>query len=171
MKFSACLRNKIKAAEGFTLLEILLVITISSLLAAVFMQLITDLYQNNSFFNLHNSWQLDGYLVLDFIAFQIKNASRVDLISSQEIDIFTYYGGEYQWLKFNVYQSGGSSSLGRAIGSSDPGFKDFGRNLALLDRIESLNFEMDASGLLKITLYLEEDGEKLTISRLIDIKF
>lgn len=169
MKFSACCRNKIKAAEGFTLLEILLVITISSLLAAVFMQLITELYQHNSFFNLHNSWQLDGYLVLDFIAFQIKNASRVELISSQEIDIFSYYGGEYQWLKFNVYQSGGSNSLGRTIGSNDPNFKDFGRNLALLDRIEALNFEMTASDLLKITLYLEEGGEKLTISRLVDI--
>ena len=169
MKFSACLRNKLKAADGFTLLELILVITISSLLAAVFMQLIISLYQNNSFFNLQNSWQLDAYLVVDFIAFQIKNASRVELISSQEIDIFSYYREEYQWLKFSLYQSGGSNSLGRAIGGDDPVFKDFGRNLALIDRIEDLNFKMVDSDLIKITLYLKEDQEKLIISRLIDL--
>ncbi|MFW5979301.1 MAG: type II secretion system protein [Halanaerobium sp.] len=168
MKFSVYYRNKLTEAEGFSLLEILLVITISSLLAAIFMQLIVSLYQNNNFFNLQNSWQLDGYLAVDFIAWQIKNARRVELVSKQEIEIFSYYEGEYQWLKFNVYQSNNHNSLGRAIGSKNLDQKDFGKNLALLDRIEDLNFEIVDSGLLRITLYLKDNQEQLVISRLIN---
>jgi prepilin-type N-terminal cleavage/methylation domain-containing protein len=169
MKFSVCCRNELKVEEGFTLLEILIVITISSLLAAIFMQLIISLYQSNNFLNLQNSWQLDGYLVVDFMSLQIKNASKVEIINQKEIDVFSYYGEEYQWLKFNIYQSGGHNALGRAIGSNNPDFKDFGRNLALVDQIEDLNFKLVDPDLLKITLWVKKGEEKLIISRLIDL--
>lgn len=169
MKCLLYCRDKLNTEKGFTLLEMMLVITISSLLAVIFLQLIFSLYQNNNFFNLQNAWQLDAYLAVDFMASQIKNAAEVEIISQQEIDIFSYYDQEYQWLKFNVYQSGGHNALGRSIGSTDILNKDFGRNLALLNKIEELNFKIVEPGLLKVTLFLREDQEQLTVSRLIKI--
>ncbi|RAK11041.1 prepilin-type N-terminal cleavage/methylation domain-containing protein [Halanaerobium saccharolyticum] len=169
MKCLLCCRDKLKSEKGFTLLEMLLVITISSLLAVIFLQLILNLYQNNKFFNLQNAWQLDAYLAVDFMAAQIKNSKKVEVISGQEINIFTYYDQNYQWLKFSLYQSGASNALGRSIGSSDLANKDFGKNLDLIDKIEELNFRIMEPGLLKITLYLVEGQTQLTVSRLIKI--
>jgi len=169
MKCLAYCRDKTKNKEGFTLLEMLLVITISSLMAVIFLQLIVNLYKNNNFFNLQNAWQLDAYLAVDFMASQIKNAAEVEVINQQEIDIFSYYDQEYQWLKFSIYQSGGHNALGRSIGSTDIINKDFGRNLSLFDKIEDLSFKIVEPGLLKITLYLVEGQEQLTVSKLIKI--
>jgi prepilin-type N-terminal cleavage/methylation domain-containing protein len=169
MKSFLCCSDKLEAEEGFTLLEMVLVITISSLLALTFLQLILNLYQNNEFFNLQNAWQLDAYLALDFMAAQIKNSAELEVISQQEIDLYTYYNQEYQWLKFNVYQSGDYKALGRSIGSTDITNKDFGRNLSLLDQIEELRFEIVEPGLLKLSLILEKEQKQLTVSRLINI--
>lgn len=169
MKYLLYCRGKLKSEKGFTLLEMILVITISSLLAVIFLQLILTLYQNNIFFNLQNAWQLDAYLAVDFITEQIKNSKKVEVISREEINIFTYYDQNYQWLKFSLYQSGGNKTLGRSIGGSDLGNKDFGRNLSLLDKIEDLSFKIIEPGLLKITIYLVNDQKHLTVSRLVKI--
>lgn len=169
MKCLAYFREQMNTEKGFTLLEMLLVITISSLLATIFLQLIFSLYQNNNFFNLQSSWQLDGYLAVDFMISQIKNAKKVEVINQQEIDIYSYYDQEYQWLKFNLYQSKGNNALGRTIGSKVQTDKDFGRNLALLDNIDNLSIEIVEPGLLKLSLFLKQDQKKLTISRLIKI--
>lgn len=173
MNFLAYCRDKLKEEAAFSLLEMMIVITISSLLTVIFIQLITDLYQKNEFFSLENDWQLDAYLAVDFIADQIKNSARVEIINKNEINIFSYYDQEYQWLKFSIYQSSGANNLGRSIGSDQLDFKDFGRNLALLDKIEDLRFEVVEPGLLKITLSVKEKNnkrtEKLTVSRLIKI--
>jgi len=169
MKSFLCCSDKLKSEAGFTLLEMVLVITISSLLALTFLQLILNLYQNNEFFNLQNAWQLDAYLALDFMAAQIKNAAELEVISQQEIDLYTYYNQEYQWLKFNVYQSGDYKALGRSIGSTEITNKDFGRNLSLLDQIEELRIEIVEPGLLKLSLILEKEQKRLNVSRLIKI--
>jgi len=173
MKFLAYCRDKLKEEAAFSLLEMMIVITISALLTVIFIQLITDLYQKNEFFSLENNWQLDSYLAVDFIADQIKNSARIEIINENEINIFSYYDQEYQWLKFSIYQSGGDNNLGRSIGSNQLNFKNFGRNLALLDKIDNLRFKMVEPGLLKITLSVKEKNnkktEKLTVSRLIKI--
>jgi len=173
MNFLAYCRDKLKAETAFSLLEMMIVITISALLTVIFIQLITNLYQKNEFFSLENNWQLDAFLAVDFIADQIKNSARVEIINENEINIFSYYDQEYQWLKFSIYQSSGANNLGRSIGSNQLSFKDFGRNLALLDKIDDLKFKMVEPGLLKITLSVKEKNnkktEKLTVSRLIKI--
>lgn len=169
MKCLLYCRDKLNSERGFTLLEMLLVITISSLLAAIFLQLILNLYQNNNFFNFQNAWQLDTYLAVDFMTAQIKNSKKIEVISRKEINIFSYYDQEYQWLKFSLYQSGGNNALGRSIGSSDITNRDFGKNLALLDKIEDLSFKIVEPGLLKITIFLVQDQKHLTVSRLIKI--
>ncbi len=170
MNFLAYCRDKLKEKAAFSLLEMMIVITISSLLTLIFIQLIIDLYQKNDFFSLENAWQLDAYLAVDFIADQIKNSSKVEIINKHQIDIFSYYNQEYQWLKFSIYQSSGDNNLGRSIGSNQLDFKDFGRNLSLLDKIEDLKFEIVEPGLLKITLSVKaKNKENLTVSRLIKI--
>jgi len=164
---------ELKKEAGFTLLEMMLVICISSLLAAVFMQLLVDVYQQNYFFSLNNAWQLDAYLAVDFIADQIKNCKKLEIPEEAQLDIFTFYNEEYQWLKFNLYQNKGINNLGRSIGSSDLNYKDFGRNLSLFDGIEDLSFKIVKPGLLKISLKVKEKlksgTEELTVSRLVKI--
>lgn len=176
MKFLACFNAKsavLKKEAGFSLLEMMLVICISSLLAAVFLQLLVDVYQQNNFFILNNSWQLDAYLAVDFIAEQIKNNKKLEIIAENQLDIFTFYNEEYQWLQFNLYQSKGINNLGRSIGSSELSYKDFGRNLSLFDDIEDLSFKIVKPGLLKISLTVNEKlksgTEELTVSRLVKI--
>ena len=168
MKFLHFCRDKLKSEPGFSLLEIILVITISSLLAVLFLQLIFSLYKNNDFFNFQNAWQLEAYLALDFMAEQIKNSRQLEIINQREIDIFSYYNQDYQWLKFSLYHSSGNKKLGRAIGSKDLNNKDFGKNLSLLDNIQDINFIIAKPGLLKISLSLKQK-EELVVSRLIKI--
>ncbi len=137
MKYSVYCSSEKNSESGFTLLEMILVISISSLLAIIFLQLIVRLYQDNEFFNLQSAWQLDAYLAVDFMALQLKNARN--------------------------------SALGRAVGSTDIAVKDFGKNMALLNKIEELRFEIVEPGLLKISLCLMKDQKSLTVSRLISI--
>ena len=162
-------KDKLKSQRGFSLLEMIIVITISSLLAVTFLQLILSLYKNNDFFNFQNAWQLEAYLALDFITEQTKNSPQVEIINQREIDIFSYYNQKYQWLKFSLYQSSGNKKLGRAIGSTDLNNKDFGKNLSLLDNIRDINFIIVKPGLLKITLSLKQNEDELVVSRLIKI--
>jgi len=169
MKFLPYCRNKLKSEQGFSLLEMLIVITISSLLTAIFLQLIIKLYQDNDFFIFHNSWQLDAYLAVDFITEQIKNSQKIDLINERELAIYSYYDQEYQWLKFSIYQSDQKIKLGRAIGSTDINNRDFGKNLSLLEGIKDINFTMVRPGLLKISLLVEENKNSLLVSRLITV--
>lgn len=170
MSLLLCLKNRLQEESGFSLLEMLVVIVISSALTAVLLISITNLYQDNNFFTLHNSWQLDSYLALDFIAEQLQNSLEVEIISDSEIDIYTYFAEEYQWLKFTVYESSGQQNLGRILGGENRESKDFGRKLSLLDDIEQLRFQMVEPGLIKIKLLLSSRREKIAISRLIKIE-
>ena len=160
MKFLPYCRNKLKSEQGFSLLEMLIVITISSLLTAIFLQLIIKLYQDNDFFIFHNSWQLDAYLAVDFITEQIKNSQKIDLINERELAIYSYYNQKYQWLKFSIYQSDQKIKLGRAIGSTEINNRDFGKNLSLLEGIKDINFAMIRPGLLKDTIKANQDTVK-----------
>ncbi|MFW5736096.1 MAG: prepilin-type N-terminal cleavage/methylation domain-containing protein [Halanaerobium sp.] len=169
MKFLAYCRNKFKSEQGFSLLEMLIVITISSLLAVIFLQLIVKLYQNNDFFIFQNTWQLDAYLAVDFMADQIKNSQKIELINQREVAIFSYYDQKYQWLKFSLYQTDQNTKLGRAVGSTDINHKEFGRNLSLLDNIQDINFVLISPELLKISLSVGEEKNKLVVTRLIKI--
>lgn len=169
MKFLPYCRNKFKNEQGFSLLEMLIVITISSLLAVIFLQLIVRLYQNNEFFIFHNSWQLDAYLAVDFMAEQIKNSQKIEVVNQKELAIYSYYDQNYQWLRFSLYQTDQNTKLGRAIGSTDINNKDFGRNLSLLDNIQDINFVLVSPGLLKISLSVGEKKNKLLVTRLIKI--
>lgn len=169
MKFLACCRNNFKNEQGFSLLEMLIVITISSLLAVIFLQLIVKLYQNNDFFIFHNSWQLDAYLAVDFMAEQIKNSQKIELINQRELAVYSYYDQKYKWLKFSLYQTDQNTNLGRAIGSTDINQQDFGRNLSLLDSIQDINFVLVSPGLLKISLSVGEKKNNLLVTRLIKI--
>lgn len=169
MSLLLCLKNKIKEEAAFSLLEMIIVITISTALGAVFLTSVTALYQDNDFFNLHNSWQLDSYLAVDFIADQIKNSLELAVINESELDIFTYYNQEYQWLKFSVYESDNQYNLARILGGDNQEVKDFGRKLSLLDDITELKFEIVEPGLLKIKLVMTKGEEKMVVSRLLKV--
>lgn len=169
MSYQGSYLNKLKSEAGFSLLEMLLVITISSFLLAIFITTALTLYQDYNFFNLQNAWQLDTHLAADFISSQIRNSKKVELISETEINIYSYYQKEYQWLRFSLYTSKKKHNLGRAIGSNDLNLKDFGRNLSLLDDIKSLSFKKTAAGLLKLKIIVEDGGRELNVSRLINI--
>jgi len=160
----------IKSEAGFTLLEMVLVITITAITASLFVSSAADLYKNHQFINLHSAWQLDGYLALDFIADQSRNAAIIEIPSSSELEIYTYYDGDWQWLKFSKYYSSGMKKLGRAIGGESPENKDIGRNSALLNDIDDIDFEFVDDQLLKIRLVFERDDKVQIISRLVNIK-
>lgn len=169
MKLLVSFRNKFKEKAGFSLLEIMLTITISMFLLTAFIRLSIELYKDHHFFNLVNAWQLDLYLAADFIAGQIKNSTKVEIIKSNEINIYTFYDQEYQWLKFSIYQSKGKNNLGRSLGSNDINLKHFGRNLSLLDDIYNLEFKEIEPGLIQMKIIVKNNKEILTVSKLIKI--
>ncbi len=160
----------IRSEAGFTLLEMVLVITITAITASLFVSSAADLYKNHQFINLHSAWQLDGHLALDFIAGQVRNAAIIEIPSSSELEIYTYYDGDWQWLKFSKYYSSGMKKLGRAIGGESPENKDIGRNSALLNDIDDIDFEFFDDQLLKIRLVFEREDKVQIISRLVNIK-
>ncbi len=165
------LKIELKESEaGFTLLEMVLVITITVLTASLFVSSAADIYQNHQFINLHSAWQLDGYLAVDFIAGQVRNAAIIEIPSSSELEVYTYFDGNWQWLKFSKYYSTGMKKLGRAVGGESPENKDIGRNSALLNDIDDIDFEFVDDQLLKIRLVYERDDKEQIISRLVNIK-
>ena len=169
MKFSVFSINKLKNQKGFSLLEILIVISISSLILIIFLELNLKLYQNNNFFNLENSWQQDLYLAIDFLSSQIKNSLRTEVLNKNELDIFTYYDGDYQWLKFSLYENKRGKNLARAIGSKNINNKDFGRNLSLVNDIENINFKIIGTGLMQISISVKANNKNLKVEKLINI--
>lgn len=169
MSLLLCLKNKLKDDSAFSLIEMMIVITISTALGAVFLTSITALYQDNDFFNMHNSWQLDSYLAVDFMAEQIKNSIELTVINESELDVFTYFDQKYQWLKFTVYESDNQLNLARILGGEEKEVKDFGRKLSLLDDITELKFQIVEPGILKIKLIMTAGGEKIVVSRLLKI--
>lgn len=169
MNYQPSYLNRLKSEAGFSLLEMLLVITISSLLLAIFINTALTLYQDYNFFNLQNAWQLDVHLAADFISNQIRNSKKIEIINETEINIYSYYQEEYQWLRFSSYKSKKKHNLGRAIGSNKLKIKDFGRNLSLLDDIKSLSFKKTAAGLLRLEITVGEAEKELTVSRLVNI--
>lgn len=169
MKFSVCFTDRLKSQKGFSLLEILIVISISSLILIVFLKLNLSLYQDSSFLNLENAWQQDLYLAADFLSSQIKNSLRVEIINKNELDIYTYYDGDYQWLKFSLYENKRGKNLARAIGNKDINNKDFGRNLSLVNDVEDINFKIIKSNLLKISISAAASNRSLEVTKLINI--
>lgn len=169
MKLSVCSKNNSKNEAGFILLEMILVIVISALLTVVFIDIIYGLYQKNSYFNFKNAWQLDAYLVVDFIADQVKNSTKVEIINQNELDLYSFYDEEFKWLKFCSYKSKKIKCLSRRIGSEDLNFKDFSKNLAILDNIDSIKFKKLKNNLLKIQLTVKHNKKSLIISRLVKI--
>lgn len=169
MNYLASCINKLKSEAGFSLLEMLLVIIISSFMLSIFINTALNLYQDYSFFNLQNAWQLDVYLAADFISNQIQNSQKIEIISKSEIDIYSFYDGDYQWFKFCSYQADDQQHLGRAIGNKDFKTKDFGKHLSLLDNIKKLNFKIIRTGLLEIIITVEDGKRELTVSKLIKI--
>lgn len=169
MKFLVSFIDKLKSQKGFSLLEILIVISISSLILAVFMQLSLKLYQDSNFVNLENAWQQDLYLAADFLSSQIKNSLRVELINKNELDIYTYYDGDYQWLKFSLYENKKGKNVARTIGSTDIANKDFGRNLSLVNEIKDINFKIVRANLLRLSISAESNNKSMKVTKLINM--
>lgn len=169
MKFFPCLKDKLNFQAGFSLIEILIVISISSLLTTFFLQLIIRIYQNNEFFIFKNAWQLDAFLAVNFMVEQIKNSVQIEIISQNELDIFTYYNQKYQWLKFSLYQNKKEKKLAKAIGSDQLKNKNFGKNLSLIEKIKDIKFKVIRPGLLQIKLLFVQNKKELIVSRLVKI--
>ena len=169
MNLLLCLKNKFKDNSAFTLLEVVLVITISTVLAGLFLELLLGLYADQNYFTAYSAWDLDAYLVVDFMAEQLKYSSQVELISAGEIHFFSYYNDSQQWLSYNLYQRENSQALARRLGGDDYLHKDFGRNIALIENVESIKFKHLENNLLEIELIIKENNEEFLISRLVYI--
>jgi len=173
MSLLLCLKNKFDSEGGFTLLELILALMISGVLFSFFAVLTSSLYKTHLLMGRRSARQLDGYLAADFISRQIKNSAQIDLISSDEIHLYTYYEGDLKWLKFGTYYSEQYKELGRAKGGDDSENKSFGRYFSLLRDIKEIHFFQKSDNILrlKIVLNMQSKGntksEELIISRLI----
>ncbi|SFL08998.1 PilW family protein [Halanaerobium salsuginis] len=165
-----CKKNSLDSKQGFSLIEVLVALVISTLIFSVFLQLILDIYQQNDIFNLSSSWQLDSYLALDFISQQIENSKQVKVVNENEINLFSYYRGQYCWLKFCPYTDlTGQLNLGRKLGSDNLNKQDFGKNLALIDDIKSFKITCLSNNLLKIELILGNKKHNLAVAKIINL--
>ncbi|ADQ14840.1 type II secretion system protein [Halanaerobium hydrogeniformans] len=169
MNLLLCLKNRFKDNRGFTLLEVILVITISTVLAGLFLELLLGLYADQNYFTAYSNLYLDAYLLVDIIAEQLKYSQQIDLISQTEIHFFSYYNEGQQWLSYNLYQRENSQVLARRLGGEDYLNKDFGRNLSVLENVESLKFNYLEENLLELKLIIKDNNEELLISRLVYI--
>ncbi|MCC3143752.1 prepilin-type N-terminal cleavage/methylation domain-containing protein [Halanaerobium sp. Z-7514] len=163
------LKNRFKDDSAFTLLEVILVITISTVLAGVFLNLLLGLYADQAYFTAYSKLNLDAYLLVDIMAEQLKYAQQIDLISEREVQLFAYYNGKEQWISYNLQSQEDGQTLARGLGGEDYLQKDFKRNLSLLENVQSLEFKYLQANLLELSLVIEADDQLLELKRLVQI--
>lgn len=171
MNLLVYLKNNINSGSAFTLLEILIVISMSVIIMGVLINLAVGLYSNHQFTNLLSARQLDGYLASDFILECIKNSSKVKQLSNDSLDLFCFYDGKRQWLRLSKYGGEYELELRKALGGEDPVSADFGRNSVLINNLADLTLKLDEENdLLRITIVYQENNLKTVIKRRINLK-
>ena len=171
MNLLLCLKNKLKSSSAFTLLEVLIVISMSVIIMGVLINLAVGLYSNHQFINLVSARQLDGYLASDFILACIKNSTKVVQESDDVLDLYCFYDEKMQWLRISKFAGDCGFELRKSLGGEDPVSADFGRNSVLIDNIDALSLELDnQNNLVKITIAYQKNNIKTVIKRRINIK-
>lgn len=171
MNLLVYLKNKLKSSSAFTLIEILIVISMSVIIMGVLINLAVGLYNNHQFSNLVSARQLDGYLASDFILECIKNSREVKQQSTDELDLFCFYDGKMQWLRFSRYTAEGELELRKSLGGEDPVSADFGRNSVLINDLDGLSLDLDEEKkLVKITIVYQINNYRTVIKRRINLR-
>jgi competence protein ComGC len=171
MNLLVYLKNNLKSSSAFTLIETLIVISMSVIIMGFMINLAVGLYNNHQFINLISARQLDGYLAADFMVESIKNSRELKQQSDDVLDLFCFFGGKMQWLRFSVYSAEGELELRRALGGEDPVSANFGRNSVLIDGLDDLSLDLDeANNLVKITIVYQKNNYNTVIKRRINLR-
>jgi competence protein ComGC len=171
MNLLVYLKNKLKSSSAFTLLETLIVISMSVIIMGFMINLAVGLYNNHQFINLVSARQLDGYLAADFMVECIKNSSEVKQQSDNTLDLFCFYDGRMQWLRFSSYTAEGELELMKSLGGEDPVSADFGRNSVLINDLDGLSLDLDdESNLVKITIAYQKNNYRTVIKRRVNLR-
>lgn len=171
MSLLACLKNNFKSSAAFTLLEILIVISLSVVIMSVFISLAADIYDSHRFQNMISAGELDGYLAADFIFECVKNSSQILQQQDDQLELYCFYGGKRQWLSFSRYSRGSEVELRKSLGGEDPASADFGRSGVLINGLDDLIFELDnQQDLLIIKLIYDKENYKNVIRRRINLQ-
>lgn len=171
MNLLVYLKNKLKSSSAFTLIETLIVISMSVIIMGFMINLAVGLYNNHQFINLVSARQLDGYLASDFMMECIKNSSKVKQQSDNALDLFCFYDGKLQWLRFSIYKVEGELELRKSLGGEDPVSADFGRNSVLINDLDGLSLDLDdENNLVKITIVYQKNNYRTVIKRRVNLR-
>ncbi|RCW50526.1 MULTISPECIES: type II secretion system protein J [unclassified Halanaerobium] len=156
--------------KGFTLLEILLALTITAVLTISFLQIISLIYRDHNLLNKRLGHQMDGHLAVDYIFTKIKMAEIVDIPDKNTLEVYTYIDGEKRWLKFYIYQSEGIKKLGQSQGSASIENRDYSRVTSIIDNIEEVKFKkLSNKELVLIEIEYRDKNRKYTYKKIASV--
>src|SRR6056297_956008 len=109
--------NLINKESGYLIIEVLLAITILASLVCYFNEIMGTIFTEWEEKTKFISLQERGELSLNFLADYIRNSCEIHIDNADEIEIKAEYLDQgIKWIKFNIYTSKGSPTLGMKVG-------------------------------------------------------
>lgn len=152
------MNNNLTSEKGFTLLEVLLAITILTTVMVSLGGAIVNVMSVMAGEEAENSIRQRGRLGIEKMIDDLREAQEIEIIDDSKIKFKGYdQNGDLQWMTYKKYRSGGISALGL----------DKGRTMPVINNISSLKF-VDVNGdqtVIKIILKVlgDTDDEKIFI--------
>ncbi len=128
--------------KGFTLLEVLLALSILSLLCIIFLNVMVSSYkiwlrEENYLANRQN-----GEVALQTIIDHLRQAKDINVSpEGKEIEFRCYYQNkEMKWLKYGLYKAGQNLILGLKIADYGKDVVDYSHYMPLINHVTDLKF-------------------------------
>jgi len=129
-------------SRGFTLIEILLALSILTIVCVIFLQVMTNsckiwLNENSYLTKNHR-----GRIGLQTIINQLRMARDINISNNNEqIEFRCYYHNDkMKWLKYGLYTSGDVQALGVKKADYSQAGKDYSNYTPLINRVTDIEF-------------------------------
>lgn len=145
------MNNNIYSENGFTLIEILLAVTILTAVMVSLVGAINNVMSVMAREEIQSALRQDGHLALERIVNDLRKAREIKLLREDKISFKGYdQDGSLQWMCYKLYNSEGVPALGLVRGITMP----------VINNVSSIRF-IDVYGdqsIIKIILKIEGAG-------------
>lgn len=156
----------VKSKDGFTLIEVLITISIVAIFCLIFSNLLIDSIKIWSGEGDYISCNQRGEIALKEITHHLKRARDIKISKSNNdwIQFRGYYKNEgLKWITYRLYLSNDESAIGIQVGEE----KGQGTIMPIINGVSGLEFEdvNDDLSLIKVVITVpEQNGEKRRFS-------
>lgn len=128
--------------RGFTLIEVMLALSVLSIISITFLQVMTSSYKIWINENSYLAKSQRGEMAVQTISNQLRTAQDINISGDKnEIEFRCYYHNQdMKWLKYGLYESDGIKALGIKKADCGQGTVDYSHYMPLINRVTDLKF-------------------------------